>query len=175
MIRDINLLTTQKKFLPSSRALSAVHIAAFTLLFLVLTASLILFFLKTQSPFIALQTKERQVSSALVELRPKTAKLLVLHDRLDAISSFLSGRYDAHRVISNIQQELDSDIQVSVFRADAHGVDLTVSSSSLLNLETFLARFTQRVTEQKIATTVKMGSFTFGSDGKYTVSLKGTL
>lgn len=147
MSDSINLLHPDKnsKKLPSVKRLEGMRLFAGGMLFLVSTASVILFILVAISPLPKLQQQQRSLELTLAESKKDIAKLAYVHERASAINMILTKRQSLDRVLNLIQSNLPPDTRVTAIRSDKNVMTVIVSSKSLDSLDKFVVGMTSLV------------------------------
>jgi hypothetical protein len=141
MNEGINLLLDPKKSSgPSAlfRRLQKVRLFAVGLLFLVSVVSVILFILVTISPLPTLQKQEQFLRQSLTASKDDIAKLNIVEAQTDIIDQLVNKRQSIDKPISLVQSKMTSDMSVTEIQTDKATMSLTVESSSLQSLDTFL-------------------------------------
>lgn len=132
--------------------------------------------LKFISPLPSLQAQEQDLQGRLARLDSKRGKFLIVSDRIKNISSILSGRIDYFQKIDTIVNQLPTDIAISSFSIDKANLQMTVRSSSLTSLNTFIDRLLELTGEKKIFTKVILNSLSLDTKtNKYSLSIEGNL
>jgi len=140
MSNGINLIATKNRsFLdPLLNRIKVLRLIAVTLLFIVSVASMILFILITLSPLPALKRQEQTSLAALAAYHTDIARLIILNERATSIAGILGKRTDYNTVIDALRTKLTGDSSIISLQLGKKNVSVTVSSSSLVNINNFL-------------------------------------
>jgi Tfp pilus assembly protein PilN len=161
----INLLPSKKQA-PSSattRRAGRVRLFAMSMLFGVSTASIILFLLIALSPLPTLQQQERNALGTLSQYRTDIAKLLLVNDRLRASSTVLKNRKDFAKALESVQSRLPSGVAITDINMTRETVSVTVTSTSLSSIDTFITSLINSQAEKKDFKSVSMSKFSVDS------------
>jgi D-alanyl-D-alanine dipeptidase len=148
MNKEINLIHTksQSPFARIFDRITVIRFIAFSMLTCVSALSIAFFLLVSFSPLPALRQQENAQLSQMQTLAKKKGVLLVVHDRLTAISKLLATRSDIATLIQNMDQNLSGSTRLTSFSIDKKLVKLQVESSSLSDMDAFLDRMSQKQT-----------------------------
>jgi Tfp pilus assembly protein PilN len=140
MSEGINLLDPDKKSKRSGAVLrfEGLRIFAGSMLFLVSTASVILFILVAISPLPKLQEQQRSLEQTLSTSKTDIAKLAYVNERTDTINQILTKRQSLDQTLGLIESKLPGDVHIAAIRADKNVVTVTATGKSLQSLDTFL-------------------------------------
>jgi Tfp pilus assembly protein PilN len=136
----INLLPSKKQA-PSTaatRRAGRVRLFAMLLLFGVSAASIVLFLLIALSPLPTLQQQERNAIATLSQYRTDIAKLLLVTDRLRASDKLLAKRKDFASALQAVQSRMPDGVTITEINMTRDTVSVTVTSTSLSLIDTFL-------------------------------------
>ncbi len=144
------------------------RLAAVSLLFIVGTFSIILFFLIASSPLPGLRKEENTAKFEIDALHQKMAKYFVLNDQLRRILAVLKERPSYDRLIYALQKNLPSGMKVTTLKMDDKTVSLTFSSANLSDFNGFLALASGLTEKEKIFGRVVIDSLTVDPEnGQY--------
>lgn len=140
MSKGINLLGTEKQISVKigSRKLKLLRITALSLLFGVSGLSIVLFLLIALSPLPTLQKQEQSALEKLSQYHPEIAKHILIQERLKNSEQILAKRSVFDQTFSKIKSRLPANITITGITMNAHEISVTVASSSLIALDTFL-------------------------------------
>lgn len=162
MNEGINLLEpssrkTKNDFL---RKLQPMRLAMVGILFFVSVTAVILFIMVTISPLPSLQAQEQTLQSTLARSKDTIIKLALINDRTTTIQSLLAKRQTPSNAFSLVQRKLDSTMTVISLQSDSTGMMITVDSSSLLSIDSFLNGLIDYVQNKKMFSQVTLVSLT---------------
>ena len=151
MNEGINLLAPNGKNATVSavKHMDWMRVVAGSLLFLVSASSVILFIMVALSPLPALLKQEQSLRSTLSASDAQIVKLGLVNERTVAISTILKQRVSLDQTISLIESKLEKNVQIIAIRADHNTITVTLESSSLTSLDTFLNGMISYVQEKK--------------------------
>ncbi len=139
MNSGINLLAEKKKInSPFLKQLPVMRFFAVALLFGVSAASIILFILVALSPIPELQQQEQAAITALSNAHPEMAKLAVVNERTNTITKILATRSSYDKTLGAIKTKMPSTVSLTAFTIEKNTVNITVSSKSLLSIDSFI-------------------------------------
>ena len=159
---NINLLPNKKKS-TSSREIEAdkfrlMRFFAMALLFGVSTASVILFLLISLSPLPQLKKQEEKGLANMALFHGDIAKLQVVNERTDSISTILSKRLTIDKTLDSIRSKLPAGCEISAFAMEKGSITVTVSSKSLSLLNDFLNNIVDTANRKEEFSQVKLSS-----------------
>ena len=179
MSNEINLL---KKESPgtthqiSESKFLLVRIFSVTLPFAVVVSLGIIFFLKSQSPVSRLESEQKSLSTQLSLLHTKTAKYMLINERLNFISAILDKRVDLEKLVSFILQDIPSDVSISTLTVSKDEASISLTSPSLLSINKVVEHFLSLAKEKKVLSSVVMNSLNFDTASNiYSISLKARI
>lgn len=137
MYIDINL-AGKGSDLPKKERVEKVRLISFASLFIVAVLSILVFLVNLRFSTSTVKKQETQVSQNLSSYNQTIAKISLLNSRLSDISSILAGRADYSQNLETIINSLGSNSTVTSYRVQGKVLIISVSSSSLLDLNDFL-------------------------------------
>lgn len=140
MSKGINLLGAEQRISVKigSRKLKLLRAAGVWLLFGISAASIALFLLIALSPLPTLQKQEQDALNKLSAYHPDVAKLLLVEDRLKGSEAILAKRTDFDLTLDKIKEKMPEGASITGLKMDSKEISVTVTSSSLASLDTFL-------------------------------------
>jgi hypothetical protein len=157
MNKDINLLGNVKKPNEVLRTrIRYLRYLAVSLLFLVSTASVVLFILIAFSPLPALQKTEQEALTELSQYHPKIAKYLFLNERLTKLQEMMKERRTFSGALLLAEQELPQGASITGAGMEDKTVRITIASKSLLPMDTFINSLIIRTEEKKLISTLRI-------------------
>lgn len=174
MSKNINLLPSKtKKASSHKRLLLIFRAAAIFSLAAVLLMSLSLFLIKMRSPLNNLMLEEQSLLSSFSKIHSKTAKYILVSERLDGASEIISQRPDFYKKIDSVLTEIPQGVSVSSISLEKKNVSFNISSSSLQSLGVLLERLVFLLDNNTLFGKVTVGGFnTDFTTGVYSASVK---
>ncbi len=161
MNNDINLLITRPKkdLAKLAKKLKILRIFAMVFLFLIAGTSIILFIFISASPLPALKQQENAALTNLATLHTRMGKLLLIQDQMKDISLITTKRSTFDATYTEITAVLPKGMDLESFRINKQGVSLSLSSSSLSDIETYLASLKDLAEKKKLFSSVSLSGF----------------
>lgn len=166
---DINLLPQKKRGrFSQEQILIYTKIFAIGACILTVSLSLILFLLNRDPTLTQIQAQEKTILAQLTILHSKTAKNLIILDRLKRITKILQTRGVLDKKIAAIQKQIPQGVTVTSFALDNKTLLLTLNAASLSPLGTFVENLTKdvesktlvkKVTVEGLVSDEKTGTF----------------
>ncbi len=177
MSNDINLLSHQSKTRFSQEQILAYSkVAAIICSILTVSLALMLFLLNRDPTLSQLQGQQQTVLAELTILHSKTAKDLIILDRVKRIVQINQQRSSLGQKVTDIQKQLPSGISISSFTLDSKHVNLTITSSSLVPMGTFINNLTQAINNKTLLKQLTIqGIISDEKTGTYLLSITGDL
>lgn len=177
MINDINLLVGKDvNYLRQKKLLSLVRLVAFVSLGIVALLSVIAFFLNSQFSPTLVKNQEDTVLQSLSALSKKQAKLFIVNNRIANITNILNSRVDYYKILSVIMGKIPTEVSTDRIEIDKKKISLTISSNSLVPINTLINNFVDMVRKKEIITSLTLNSLTLSvKTGKYSISLDASL
>lgn len=151
------------------------RLAVFALLF---TGGMsVLFFLLTINPsFSTVKQQENSVLTSLSFTQGKIARYLLIKNRLSGIQQILKRRYPMDTVLSTIEDKIPDDVNVDALSIANKAAFITLSSSSLLSLDTAMTNISSLLANKQIFKKITVQSVIANPQTtRYTVSIQGDL
>lgn len=149
-MNEINLLPNRKKNrLENDTTQGTLRVVSSVALALVILISISLFLLVRFNGLDTIQQSQNNTLTSLTLLHNKTAKILLIHDRLTAIQSILNSRSSLEASIDEIIQGAPSDISFDEFSIAQGQLTMTASSQSLSSLDTLNTTLTNMVLQKR--------------------------
>lgn len=176
MSNDINLITKKAvKFesVPNDRLLIILRISSVVSLIVVVFSVLLLFLLRSQSALASLESQHKTLTSQISALHPRAAKYVLIKNRLQYISGLLDKRSDIEKMLSTVLQDIPQDVSISSLSVTKNSAVVTITSASLVSINTIINHFTDLALVNKLFATVGMDTLNFDTSSKlYSVSIK---
>ena len=172
MSKGINLLGGERRGILNKniRNFQILRIIAVSLLFGISGFSIILFLLIALSPLPSLQQQEQNAKQNIAAYHEDMAQLLVISDRIQGGEAILKKRTNYAEPLVVLRQQMPAGLNVTSILVEDKTISLTVISSSLQVLESFLTNMTSITEEQNVFSKVILSKFFF-SEGSQSFSL----
>lgn len=174
---EINLLPQKKiGFFSEEKLLLFTKTTAIVLIILVASLS-ILFFLLSRDPSVTqIKADEVRTRAQLTLLQDKTAKYLIIVDRLNKLKALEKTRTNFDTTIQTIVAQIPSSVTITNFALDKDSVTLALSASDLSLLGKSLDNFTHLTQSKKILKSLSIqGLVSDEKGGSYVLTLSGNL
>ncbi|HVA96281.1 MAG TPA: hypothetical protein VND99_01380 [Candidatus Acidoferrales bacterium] len=162
MSEGINLLEPNRKSTTDVflRRIQTTRFIMVGLLFIVSVSAVILFILVALSPLPALHSQEQSLRQTLASSKSDIVKLELVNERADAIDGVMKKRHALDQTIGLIQSKLSKDSQITAMKGDSKTMTVTVESSSLQSLDSFLNGLIALVQDKKSFSNVTLTDLT---------------
>lgn len=148
---DINLLPQKSRGrFSQEQVLVYTKILAISGCILTVCLAIVLFFLNRDPTLVQIQAQEQTILAQLNILHSKTAKDLIILDRMKRISKVLQNRGVLDKKIADIQKQIPSNVTVASFSLDNKNLLLTLNSQSLSPLGAFVESLANDVQTKKL-------------------------
>lgn len=178
MSKGINLLGAEQQISAKmgigSRKLKILRTVAVWLLFGISGASIALFLFIALSPLPSVQQEEQNVLATLAKYHPDIAKFLFVNDRIKGSQMILAKRSNYDQILDKIKKKMPEDSSITGITMNSDEIAVTVTSSSLASLDTFLNNLIAATEAKEDFSKVTMTRFFSNEDSKdfsLTVSL----
>ncbi|HYK08856.1 MAG TPA: hypothetical protein VEW42_05145 [Candidatus Eisenbacteria bacterium] len=174
---DINLLPQKsKKFLSEERLLLGFKIVAVTLVILVVSLSILFFLLSRDGTILAVKNDESRTIAQLTLVQSKTAKYLIIVDRINKIKTLTKKRLSFDTTITTLTQQIPKGVTITSFSLDTKELSLAISTRDLTAIGLLIDNFTQLIGEKKILKTLTIqGLVSDERNGAFILTLTGGL
>lgn len=177
MPAEINLLPQRKiGFFSVERMLLISKVGAVASIILVVSLS-ILFFLLSRDPTVVQQKADEQRTIAQLDLlQSKTAKYLIISDRLNKIKAIVRQRSTFDQSMQTLTDQVPSEVTIAGFLLDKKTFSISISAADLSLIGTTVSNFTHLMAQKKIIKSLTIqGLVTDEKNGKYVLSFSGDL
>ncbi len=177
MSNDINLLPhTKKGALSQEQVLSYLKISALISCVLTVSLAIILFLLNRDPSVPQIQAQQQTILAQLNLLHSKTAKNLIILDRVKRITKILQSRVSLDKKIAEIQKQIPSGVTVSSFSLDDKHMVIALSAQSLSPLGIFIENMTHDVTNKVLVKKITIqGVVSDEKNGTFLLNITGDL
>ena len=149
---------------------------AFVSLGIVALLSVIAFFLNSQFSPTEVKREEDVVLQNLSALSKKQAKLFIVNNRIQSITTILNRRADYYKILNFIIGKIPTEVFIDRIEVDRKKISLTISSNSLIPINTLINNFVDMVRKKETITSLTLNSLTLNvKTGKYSISLDASL
>lgn len=169
MSTEINLISKPTEGSKNAR-LRKIRTISFITLFTVGFFSLILFFIDYRFSASYVRGQQNKLIADLSQYDETASRIFLLNQRLSDISELLSQRKKHHEKAEKIVEKLPTSVAISEFQIDESGVVMSVSSTSLLELNNFLNDILS-LSKSKVLGVVILDRLSTGTSG-YTMRIK---
>lgn len=135
---DINLINKETSENSKDVRLRKIKSISFITLFVVGLLSIVLFLINFRFSANYVKRQQNELITGLSPYDETASKIFLLNQRLSDISEILSNRKKHHKKASKIIENIPTTVVITEFRIDDSGIQIEVSSSSLLQLNNFL-------------------------------------
>lgn len=147
---EINLLLKKRvEDSGSKKPLKILRFISISSLVLTLVFSVVIFFIKINSPLPSLKEEEKRLLATLSSKKQQVAKIAILTDRLKTISGILSQRLDFDGFVNSLEAQALSNIAIKAVTVDKKTVSFRVSSPSLNSLNILIENLAIMVSNKK--------------------------
>lgn len=176
-MHEINLLPKlRNEFDRSKKILKTLRILSISSLVIVVVLSLVLFFLNIRSPLPALKKEENDLISALLKIKDKIEKHVIVQDRLQNVDPILKNRKDLESVITFFTEKAPPGVSIQSFAITTESVALQVSATSVFVINQFNDELVKAAKSNSVVNKITMDNFVAQESGDpYTFSLKTQL
>lgn len=173
MNEDINLVPGKRKIaLEQKKIVVRLRLFSIILLVIIVFSSITLFLLKLQSPLPSLQREKNTLLTNLSLLSQKSAKLLLMKNRLKEIAIIEKKRQRLDELIGSVLEGVPADVSLSSLNIDKESVSITAASSSLSSINIFLDRLVDKVVKGKNFNKITLDSLSLDTKGsRYILAL----
>lgn len=166
MNENINLIPGKRKVVSEQKSLvKRLRMLSIVLLITIVFSSIALFFLKLQSPLPSLQREKNTLLTNLSLLSQKTAKLLLVKNRLKETAIIEKKRQRLDETIGAVVENIPQDVLISSLNVGKKDVLITASSNSLSSMNIFLDRLVEKVLQKKVFSKITLDSLSLDSKG----------
>jgi hypothetical protein len=151
MKSGINLINKQDtESTVSEEKFRRLRIIAVVFLFGIAFFAITLSFLIALSPLPRLRQQEAVAQRTVAQYHTEIAQLFLIHDRLQSITQIIHDRPTFEKMIALIKSYLSSDMNIISYSMNAKSVSFTVSSLSLVSLNTFIEQMRKEAGSKKL-------------------------
>lgn len=138
MNKSINLNIDEHEDSGLKKKIQTFRVISLGVLTFIVVSAVSLFFLILASPLPELRNQENAAALKLRELRNTSAKHAIIRERLGGIEKIISKRPVLDKIVTQIRSQLPEGVTIDDLRIDEESATVTVSSSSLLSLNSFI-------------------------------------
>lgn len=177
MDTEINLLAQKKaQFFSQERLLVITKAGAVVSVVLVLSLSILFFLLSRDPSIVAIQADENQTIAKLTLLQAKTAKYLLIVDRVARIKVLEQKKSTFGSNMTILTKQIPGDATISNFTLDQQSVSVSISSNNLSVLGKTVDNFTALVAQKNVLKSLTIqGIVSDEKGGNYVLSITGIL
>jgi Tfp pilus assembly protein PilN len=175
MSKGINLVGSEKQISVKigSKKIKLLRMISLSLLFGVSGLSIILFLLIALSPLPSLQKQEQSALQTLSQYHPDIAKHMLVEERLKNSEIILAKRSVFDQTLIKIKNKLPPDATITGITMNSGEISLTVTSTSLVVLDTFLNNLITAAEQKEDFSKVILSKLTTSEGGNtYSLTIK---
>jgi hypothetical protein len=161
MNKAINLLLPEQDHVSHQRSLRILRIISLGSLFGIVAVSAGLFFLILASPLPGLRREETSVAAQLRGQRAKSAELFYIKERLAEVTGLLAKQPTFLAVVEKTARLLPEDAMIDRLSVETGSLSLTITSPSLLTIQSILEGMKQLKTEDSLFSTVTLSQLIY--------------
>lgn len=143
----------------------------YTFLTVFTLASIILFILLQASPISSLREEQEQLSAALNTQNQKIQNEILINNQLDYVGEILGSRSDLSDIMSVILSVLPPTISISSYQSANGIIEMTLQSSSLIDLENFFDQITALSQAGDVYKKIIVSNISVSPSGSYTFTI----
>ncbi len=152
---DINLVNKKTSESLKDLKLKKVKTISFTILIVIAISSIVLFLINLRFSVNYVKGQQVKIVEGLAAYDETTSKIFILNQRVADLSNIISERKKYHDKTDLIFKDFPDGIAIDEYEIDDGGISLGVSSTSLLELDTFL-NYLLDLTKSKKLTSIRM-------------------
>ncbi len=177
MNKNINLYPRKNKKGEKKKKIEFfLRMGSIVMLISVAFGAAILFFLQSQSAIPSLKEEEQSLISKLSSQHGKTAKYLLINDRLRSITDLTRQRYPMDQLYTVVTEQLPSRVVLNGFSVEKKILVVSASSSSLEALNTFIENTSKLVKDKKFLRKLTLNSLGYDlKSSAYSLTLEADL
>lgn len=176
MNKSINLLVPEQHDTALTKRIAILRLISMSVITLIVVASVSLFFLILSSPLPSLRNQENSTRNKLREYDATSGKYFVVRERLGVISSILEERIAYEDFIRRIQEFMPPGTEIEEIQAEGNLLSVTVSSTSLLPLQSFIESMNSLKQDESLFSGIKLSTLRYDEEtSRYSVEVQATL
>lgn len=177
MSTNINLLPQKNlSSFSQEKILSLSKVTAISSLIVTVSLAIVVFLLNRDQTLVALTAQQNTLLTQLNALHTKTAKDLIILDRLNRIKTIIKSRGNLDTTIQTLNTQLPSSLGVNNFSVNKKTFTFTISATSLGVLGQVVENFTTLVKKKDTIAQITIENvITDEKAGKYTMTMSGIL
>lgn len=177
MNSNINLLQQKDdQLIKKQKRLKILKLTAGIFLAVVAFFSIIIFILNTQFSVSSIKKEQNSVINSISSLKEKAAKIILVNDRIKGTSEILSKRRNYSNIIQTVLKSVPSEAKTASLDINKDTLNMTVSSNSLLSINTYLEDMIKLSQEGKLIKSLAIKGITVNlKTGEYNLSISTTI
>jgi len=177
MSNYINLIQNKdEEVTKEKKKIKILNFIAISFLTIIVLCAVIIFIISTQFSLSSIKRDQNAAIFGISQLKSKAGKLLIVNDRIKGITEILNKRKDYSIVSNSLLGLIPQGVVVKAFSLDKDSVKISVSSSSLSSINTFLNALVSFSSQKKIIRNLVMeGIIVNTKTGQYTLSIGATI
>lgn len=159
MNNEINLISSKKQNIEKQeKIVHGFRLIAYGSLTTVALVSVLLFFLNFYSPLAKVTAQEQQTAQALLAQKTKIAKILLLRDRLQHISTIFQQNTLLEKTLTTIVLNIPADVNIDSLGIGKDGIAIIFTSTSLSSINNFMDFMSGEVAKKELFRKVTISS-----------------
>lgn len=177
MNSNINLLQQKDdQLIKKQKRLRILKIVAGSSLGVVASFSIIIFLLNIKFSVSSIKNEQNSIINSIASLKTKAAKTILVNDRIKGISEILNKRRDYSSVIQTALKSVPNGAKTTSLDINKDNLNMTVSSNSLLSVNTYLESMIKLSQEGKLINNLAIKGITVNlKTGEYNLSVSSTI
>lgn len=177
MNSSINLLQQKDdQLIKKQERLKILKLTAGISLAVVAFLSIIIFILNMQFSVTSIKNEQNSIINSISSLKDKSAKIVLVNDRIKGISEILKQRKDYSGLIEKVLVLVPSRAKITSFEISKDTLSMTVSSNSLLSINTYLNDMIKLSQDEKLIKSLAIKGITVNfKTGEYNLSINATV
>jgi hypothetical protein len=173
----INLVQSKDEIvIKEKKRVRILNFIAASFLTIVVVCAIVIFVISSQFSLTSIKRDQNQAIYGISQLKIKAGKLLMVNDRLKGISDISDKRKDYSTVSNYLVDLVPQGVSIKAFSLDKETVRMTVSSNSLLQINTFLNSLISLSSQKRIIKNLIMDGIVVNpKTGQYLLSVSGII
>jgi Tfp pilus assembly protein PilN len=173
----INLVQSKdEEKVEEKKRIKILNVIAASFLTIIVFCAIIIFIISSQFSLSSIKRDQNAAIFGISQLKNKAGKLITVNDRLRGISDILDNRKDYSAASNALLELVPQGISIKAFSLNKDNVKMTVSSDSLLLVNSFLNTLIDSSAQKKVIKDLVMEGIIFNiKKSEYVMSISGTI
>lgn len=173
----INLVQSKdEERLKEKKRVRILNLIAASVLTVTVLCAITVFIISSQFSLASIKRDQNTAIYGMSQLKDKAGKLIMVNDRLKGISDVMEKRKDYSTASNSLLKYIPKGVSVKVFSLNKDTFGMTVSSSSLASIDTFLDSLIELSAQKRIISNLVMdGIIVNTKNGQYMLSISGLI